>query len=124
MNRHLVTSFEPGGCGRVGSARAVGRGTGGDTQPDPPGGAVVNQSARIRLRYFAAMRQAVGCSDEELVVDGGLDHVLAVLSERGEAIANLAGHCSYLVNGRRAEPGAEPLRDGDIVDVLPPFAGG
>jgi sulfur-carrier protein len=71
----------------------------------------------VTLRFFAAARAAVGASTAT-VKAGPLDVVIAALD------APVLARCSFLVNGIAATDLSRKLVDGDLVDVLPPFAGG
>jgi molybdopterin converting factor small subunit len=75
------------------------------------------------IRYWAAARAAAGVNEE--MYDGAtLADVLAAASERRDAqFARVLSACSFLVQGTRAGPGT-PLAEGDVIEVLPPFAGG
>ncbi len=79
--------------------------------------------ARVTLRYWAAAKAAAGVAEE--VLDGGtLDQVLDDVAQRhGAELARVLGRCSFLVQGVRARRDTR-LSDGDVVEVLPPFAGG
>lgn len=82
---------------------------------------------RVRVRYFAAAKAAVGVGAETLDVPDAatVADLVAAIRPRGdldEARAVLA-RCSALVDGATADA-ATPLRDGATVDLLPPFAGG
>lgn len=80
---------------------------------------------RILVRYFAAARHAAGCEEQERIVAAplALDELLTKLAPAGSEFAALLGRCTYLIN-ETAATGIEQLRDGDLVDVLPPVAGG
>jgi molybdopterin synthase sulfur carrier subunit len=71
----------------------------------------------VTVRFFAAARAAVGVSTSEVGA-----------AALGEALRSfdqpVLARCSYLVNGIAVTDLAHPLADGDVVDVLPPFAGG
>lgn len=85
----------------------------------------------IPVRYWASAREAAGCVSEDVPVDG--DVTLSELVRRlVEAHADarferVVGVCSVLV-GDRPVKGLDPdtvvLRPGDVVEMLPPFAGG
>ncbi len=79
--------------------------------------------AQVTLRYWAAAKAAAGVAEE--VVDGGmLDQVLDDAAQRhGAELSRVLGRCSFLVQGVRARRDTR-LSDGDVVEVLPPFAGG
>ncbi|MFM7860741.1 MAG: MoaD/ThiS family protein, partial [Candidatus Nanopelagicaceae bacterium] len=49
-----------------------------------------------------------------------IDHLVAINSE----LAKLIPTCSFLINGTAAESNDQILVEGDVVDVLPQFAGG
>ena len=78
----------------------------------------------IRIRYWAAAKAAAGIAEEQVEPAGSLAAVLEVARERhGSRLAAVLERCSFLVDGQQAAPDA-PLRDGAVVEVLPPFAGG
>jgi sulfur-carrier protein len=77
------------------------------------------------VRLYAAARAAAGV--DSLEVDGVavLAEVVEALAARSERMAEVLGVCSFLVDGEPAgtrDPREVPV--GDVVDVLPPFAGG
>jgi len=96
----------------------------------------------IRVRFFAAARQAAGVG--EMTTDGaaGLAGIVAGLpnqvveqapcqgrdvetpGRRSAVLAAVLSGATYLVDGLRILPDATPLPDGCTVDVLPPFSGG
>ena len=95
----------------------------------------------ITVRYYAAARAAAGVETEALEVpDGGtlamaLDAMLEATraAERsGERspedgvpeLADVLRRCSFLVNEVAAKDLHRTLAGGDLLDVLPPFAGG
>lgn len=75
------------------------------------------------IRYWAAARAAAGTPEEPY--DGArlVDVLDAARSGRDAEFARVLSACSFLVQGVRAGPDAA-LADGDIIEVLPPFAGG
>ena len=84
----------------------------------------------VTIRYFAAARAARGADREETALTGSLDSVLREIvtqhsanSTGGLSLAEVFNRCTFLINGQRSERSAE-LREGDQLDVLPPFAGG
>lgn len=84
----------------------------------------------VTIRYFAAARAARGVDREDVALTGSLDAVLREIvtqhsdsSTGGLSLAEVFDRCTFLINGQRSEHSAE-LRDGDQLDVLPPFAGG
>ncbi|GAB3050701.1 MoaD/ThiS family protein [Sediminivirga luteola] len=84
----------------------------------------------VRIRYFAAAREAAGRRTEQVAVPPGtsLEALRTILAGRYPGMRELLGSCSFLRDGIVVEPGtpraAEPLGPGAEVDVLPPFAGG
>lgn len=81
----------------------------------------------VTVRYFAAARAASGVDEESLVVAGPatVETVLATaVAMRGEALEKVLSRCSYLRNTVAVHGMSTALLDGDVLDVLPPFAGG
>jgi molybdopterin converting factor small subunit len=88
----------------------------------------------LNVRYFAAARAAAGMEEERFELPAGatmadlLDAVLAV--ERAEPPAGtpplhrILSRSSFLLNEVAVRDRATALSPGDVVDVLPPFAGG
>ncbi|OBH90303.1 MoaD/ThiS family protein [Mycobacterium sp. E2989] len=88
--------------------------------------AVEQDGIAVTVRYFAAARAAAGAEAETMVVRpgttvGGLVERLAV---RGSRLALVLSRCSYLCDGVAVRDETAPLRSGNTIDVLPPFAGG
>lgn len=86
------------------------------------------QPVEVTVRYWAAARQAAGCAEERLV-GGTVADVLTAARERHDdpAFAKLLGICSLLLGERplgHAEPAEVAVHHGDVLEVLPPFAGG
>lgn len=82
----------------------------------------------VTLRYWAAAKEAAGVSEQRVTADT-LAAALAAAGgseARGQLRAVLA-RCSFLVDGtpvglRAAE--TVQLSEGNVIEVLPPFAGG
>jgi molybdopterin converting factor small subunit len=84
----------------------------------------------VTIRYWASARAAAGCDSERFTAH----HVGEVLEAAAAAHAGLGAVLavsSILLDGRpvaRAgtlpEPLPEPLYEGAVLEVLPPFAGG
>ena len=76
----------------------------------------------IQVRLFAAAAEAVGAA--ELDVDATTAAELrTLLSSRTPSAPGVIGQCALLRNGDRLDDSAQ-LAAGELVDVLPPFAGG
>jgi molybdopterin synthase sulfur carrier subunit len=76
----------------------------------------------VTIRYFAAARAAAGVPSATAEASSIKELVGTVSADRPE-LARVLGICTFLLDGERAQPDA-PLRDGALVDALPPFAGG
>jgi molybdopterin converting factor small subunit len=81
--------------------------------------------AVVTMRYWAAAKEAAGVAEEKVAADT-LAAALAAIGPSARLSAVLA-RSSFLIDGqpvgsRAAE--AVTLADGDIIEVLPPFAGG
>jgi molybdopterin synthase sulfur carrier subunit len=75
-----------------------------------------------RVRVFAAAAEA--CGANELVVSAPTVAALrGHLDSLGPDAPRVIRQCAILRDGERLEDDAE-LAQGDLVDVLPPFAGG
>ncbi|PRB12917.1 MoaD/ThiS family protein [Microbacterium sp. MYb62] len=75
-----------------------------------------------RVRYFAAAAEAAGTDSEERGENSLLALRAAVVAEH-PALADILARCAVLVDGVRAD-GDTALDDAELIDVLPPFAGG
>jgi molybdopterin synthase sulfur carrier subunit len=75
------------------------------------------------VRFWAAARAAAGRSEQ--AYDGAtLGSVVDALgAEHGPELARILGHCSFLVDGARVGKDFQ-LSQGEVIEVLPPFAGG
>jgi len=94
----------------------------------PQAGAHAGQAQiSVTLRYFAAATEAAGRPEERLDLPAGT--TLAALREqlagRGLEMSRIIGISSCLVNALSTPTDSlTPLKDGDRIDILPPFAGG
>jgi molybdopterin synthase sulfur carrier subunit len=86
----------------------------------------------VVVRYWAAARAAAGVDSETLDVGEGttlrdiLDRVRQAHPDRPK-LPDVIGVCSVLVGERpvgSTDPADVPIRAGDTVELLPPFAGG
>ncbi len=83
----------------------------------------------VTVRYWAAAKHAAGIA-EESVPGGTLAEVLSQVRARHAGTPELAAvlaRSSFLIDGEqtgRGPSGDMRLRDGAVIEVLPPFAGG
>lgn len=84
--------------------------------------------AIVTMRYWAAAKDAAGVSEQAVTADT-LAEALAAVTRSGDraALRAVIARSSFLVDeapvGRRAAESVQ-LQDGNIIEVLPPFAGG
>lgn len=80
----------------------------------------------VTVRYFAAACAAAGTDSETLVVPAGatVADLADDLAARNPRLAAVLPRCSYLRDGIAVRDRAAPLRAGETIDILPPFAGG
>ncbi|GAA1995655.1 MoaD/ThiS family protein [Microbacterium pumilum] len=74
------------------------------------------------VRYFAAAQEATGV-DQERRGEPTLGALRRAVAVEHPAIGGILPRCAVLVGGARVDDDA-PLGSDDLVDVLPPFAGG
>lgn len=79
----------------------------------------------VTVRLFAAARAAAGTGELQ-VPAGTLASVLDAVEAAHPGFARVRPACSMLLDeaATHGEPASLTVRDGQIVDVLPPFAGG
>jgi molybdopterin converting factor subunit 1 len=80
---------------------------------------------KVRVRYFAALREAAGREDETLDLPEGADVAAAraALAARHPALATLLLRCVAAVNRAYVAPEAT-LSAGDELVFVPPLGGG
>jgi sulfur-carrier protein len=79
------------------------------------------------LRYWAGARAAAGVSSERVDTATLADALEQVQEGRGKRFADVLSVCSFVVDGDpvgRRHPSTVRLDGVELVDVLPPFAGG
>ena len=93
-----------------------------ETKSPAPTGTTVS----LTVRYFAAARAAAGTETESLRVAAGttVSALVEGLATRGPELAKVLRRCSFLCDGIAVRDQAAELTTGQIIDVLPPFAGG
>lgn len=78
----------------------------------------------VRVRLFAALREAAGAS-EVTESPGRLGDILERLEGRfGERFTAVLATASVLVDGSRVGDPHTPVTDGAEIALLPPFSGG
>lgn len=75
-----------------------------------------------RVRYFAAAAEAAGTDSEERSETSLVALRAAVVTEH-PALADILPRCAVMVDGVRTD-GDLALDDAELIDILPPFAGG
>ena len=81
---------------------------------------------RVTVRYFAAARAAAGAETEtvELCAGTTIAELIDVLKARDSELSRVLARCSFLRDGIAVRDMESALGDAQILDVLPPFAGG
>lgn len=77
----------------------------------------------VRVRLFAALREAADASEVEASGNTVGEVVDALSATYGERFAAITAVSSFVVNGERAAR-ATPIAEGDEVALLPPVSGG
>ena len=85
--------------------------------------------ATVTVRYWAATKQATGVAKEVLTTGTLAELLAAVLAHQpaAPALEGVLARSSFLIDGEQAgnrPPESVTLREGAVVEVLPPFAGG
>ena len=79
---------------------------------------------KIKIRYFASLREKAGKSQEEMVIKEGQDLkdlYLALSTQYGFPLS--ANEIKFSVNNDYVDPGVQ-LNENDVVVFIPPVAGG
>jgi molybdopterin synthase sulfur carrier subunit len=85
--------------------------------------------AKVTIRYWAAAKEAAGMPEEsvEAVTLGDALNAAVARRKPGARLTEVLARSSYLVNADpvgRADKHSIMLDEGDVIEVLPPFAGG
>ena len=85
--------------------------------------------SKITIRYWAAAKEAAGLPEESVEADTLADALNAVVVSRApdSRLREVMARSSFLVDATRVNRAAADvitLRDGSVIEVLPPFAGG
>ncbi len=80
---------------------------------------------RVRIRYFASLREAAGLADETLDLPEGatVAQARALLAERRPALAGSLAPCMAAINQRYVSADT-PLTENDELVFIPPLGGG
>lgn len=86
----------------------------------------VTPSMTITVRYFAAARDAAGVDSDLLYLKSGatLEDAIRELRGQSDKMILVLQKCSFLCDGVAVRDRTAVLRPHQILDVLPPFAGG
>jgi sulfur-carrier protein len=85
--------------------------------------------AKVTIRYWAAAKEAAGTPEEAVeaaTLAGALNVALATRAPDSR-LRDVLARSSFLVDATRANRALADtvtLRDGAVIEVLPPFAGG
>ncbi len=96
---------------------------------DVPARGSAGRTDPVRLRYFASIREQLGCAEERLERPAGVDNVGDLLAWLGENQAERfgpilgRGRVLTAVNQDMAD-GSTPVADDDEVALFPPVTGG
>ena len=78
-----------------------------------------------RVRFYAAARDAAGATETVVDVVGSADLVAQLVARYGDPMTRVLATASLLVDGRQVSPRDDvSLLPDEVVDILPPFAGG
>ena len=83
-----------------------------------------SESMKIKVRYFASIRDRIGLDQEEVETPSGT--TLGALYEELKGTHEVLGEWNRVllaVNGEYMEPD-QSLSEGDVVAVFPPVSGG
>ncbi len=83
-------------------------------------------SARVQVRYFAAARELARCDSETVTLPGAeitAADLLALLALRHPSLAPYVGRLRVAINDELRYD-SPIVRAGDVIDVMPPVAGG
>lgn len=78
---------------------------------------------KIRVLYFASLREKLGRAADDLEVPAGATPRAVLDQVLGEKLAQYRAAVAFSVN-HEYTPGDRPLCDGDEVAFLPPVSGG
>lgn len=80
-------------------------------------------SKQLTVRYFAGFREHAGASEESVELDVSTAAELFEKLQHRHGSSEPLGHCKVAINDEMADWDSA-LRDGDVVLLFPPVAGG
>ena len=83
---------------------------------------VTRTDAEVTIRYWASARAAAGC-DSERFTGRKVGDVLQAAASAHTGLGGVLAVSTILLDGRPVTA-AQPLSEGTILEVLPPFVGG
>jgi sulfur-carrier protein len=83
-------------------------------------------TVQVTVRYFAAARAAAGAEVETVSLQTGttVAELVDRLGASNTELAKVLKRCSFLCDGIAVRDAGVTLATEQIIDVLPPFAGG
>lgn len=79
---------------------------------------------KIKIRYFASLREKAGKSQEEMIIQAGTDLSNLYRELRSKYDFSLAeNEIKYSVNNEYVEPNIS-INENDVIVFIPPVAGG
>ena len=81
---------------------------------------------KVTLLFFAAARDAVGCSSLSVELPPGVTSVAELLTWLGERYPSLEPYlsCLRIAQNERFVEDSQVIQEGDTLAVIPPVAGG
>lgn len=80
--------------------------------------------ARVQVRYYGGAAAVAGTATELVEADDVAELLGKLAATHHGALDRVLTVASVLVDGTVIRDTAQALRDGQTVDILPPFAGG
>jgi sulfur-carrier protein len=85
--------------------------------------------AKVTIRYWAAAKEAASMPEESLEAETLADalHAAVALRAPDSRLRDVLARSSFLIDAMpagRVAPETIALKDGAVIEVLPPFAGG
>ncbi|MBS7287401.1 MAG: MoaD family protein [Candidatus Freyarchaeota archaeon] len=95
----------------------------------------VHVMVKVKVKFFASLRDKYKVREVEVDCDGGLESLMHSLDSKVKGVRRdlfddekrtVKDNVLFLLNGVNVKTMKEPIRfkDGDIVSIFPPIAGG